>query len=797
MKALDRKLWRDLLRLWSQVLTIALVVACGAGGFLTTLSAVDALERARDTFYVQSRFADVFAGLKRAPDALRERLQALPGVAQVETGLEFMVRVSIEGVDDPILGQLVGLDGRAPPRLNRVVATDGGPLPWHALGAGDGGGGLGGGDLPVWLSAGFAQARALRPGDRLAATINGKRRGLRVLGVALSPQTIFAGFGGMPDMRGFGVFWLDREALAAAYDMRGAFNRVAVRLAPGASETAVRLALERVLAPYGSAEAHGRDGEISHLMLANEIAEQRVLGTLLPSIFLGVAAFLLNVVISRLVATQREQIAALKALGYPNGRIAAHYLQLVGAIAVIGLLLGVLLGKVLGVMLTGLYADFFFFPVFAHRLPPSLLAVTAGVTLLTAVAGTLFAVLATVRLSPAEAMHPPAPGRYRRTLVERLGVRGLSPGARMVLRQLERRPWRSLLALGGVAAAMAIVVTGNFVRDAMDFIVESTFQVAFRDDVILWVPEPASPAAALAMARLPGVLRVEPGRDVPVRFVYGHRSERGSLQGWASEPQLRRIVDRDLRETVPRGHGLVMTDRLAAKLGLRVGDVVTVQVLEGRERTLHLPLDATVAEMMGLNAYMARDALNQALGDGDRATLFALLLERGSEPGLMQAIQRLPGVAGAFSKATLWRNMEQISARNIRIMSTVLTVFACVIAVGVVYNNARIALAERTWELASLRVLGLTRAEVSALLLGEMALIVLLALPLGMGGGWLLVHLLVQGLASDQFSFPVVVQPRTYAWAATVVILAAVASAAVVRRRVDRLDLVAALKTRE
>ena len=791
MRALDRKLWRDLRHLWSQALTIALVVASGMGGFLTTLSAVDSLARARDRFYADGRFADVFATLKRAPGALEPQLREIPGVAELQTGLEFIVRIELEGVDDPIIGQLVGLDRERERALNRVSLHRG-----RALAAASGGT-RSDGSLEAWVSAGFAQARGLKPGDRVGALINGKRRTLHLVGIGLSPETIFAGFAGMPDMRGFGVFWVDREALAAGYDMRGAFNRVALRLAPGAREHAVIDRLDVLLGPYGGREAHGRDRQISHAMLDNEIQEQRVLGTVLPLIFLAVAAFLLNVVVSRLVATQREQIAALKALGYDNRRIAVHYLQLVGLIVVAGYLLGVALGKWLGAMFMGLYAEFFFFPTVVHALPPELLLAGLLITVVTAVAGTLNAILATVRLSPAEAMRPAAPGRYRRTLAERLGGAAMSPALRMILRNMERRPWRTGLAVAGVAASVAIVVTGNFIRDAMESIVDSTFHLAMRSDVILWLPEAGHQSLATAVARLPGVIAVEAGRDVPVRFVHGPRSERGAIQGWAEVPELRRILDVDTREFRPHGEGLVMTDRLAAKLGLAVGEAVEVEVLEGRRRTLSLRLDATVREVMGLNAYMGRTALNRALGEPGLASQFAVAVERGREPALLAALKALPGVAGAFSKGTLLRNMQEISARNIRIMSTVLTLFASVIAVGVVYNNARIALAERAWELASLRVLGLTRGEVSALLLGEMAIVIAVALPLGMWGGYGLVHLIVDLLKSDQFFFPVTILPRTYAWAAIAVLAAGAGSAWVVRRRIDTLDLVAALKTRE
>ncbi len=793
MQALDRKLLRDLRLMWSQAITIALVVASGIAGFVTTLSAVDSLEAARDRFYADGRFADVFAGVRRAPLALLDTLRAVPGVADVQATTEVAVRVSLAGKADPVVGQLIGVDAARPLRLNVVTlrgsAARGSPATPGAP--------LAGGALPAWVSESFANAHKLQPGARLGALVNGRQRELVVAGIALSPEYIFAGLWGMPDQRGFGVFWVDREALDAAFDMAGAFNRVAIKLAPGADERAVIDALSAQLTRYGGQQPVGRKDQTSHAMLDAEITEQQLLGSVLPAIFLGVAAFLLNVVVSRLVATQREQIAALKALGYPNRAIAAHYLKLVGVIVALGLVFGIALGKALGLGLTGLYADFFRFPVFEHRLAPGLVMVAVLLTAGTALIGTLNAIAGTVRLAPAEAMRPPAPGRYRRTLLERLGLTRVPTGLRMILRQIERRPWRSALAVGGVAASVAIVIMGNFFRDAIELIVDNQFTLVMRNDIAVWTLEPLDANAGLELLRLPGARAVEATRFVPVTLVNGHRRERSQIRGYATAPELYRIIDMDQREVLANGPGLLLTDRLASKLGLRVGDSVQVEVLEGRARTLTLTVDGTVREMMGLNVYMSREALNRALGDGDLAGGFVLSIERGGEPALLEATRALPKVAGAFSKATMLRNMQELSARNIRIMSTVLTAFAAVIAVGVVYNNARIALAERGWELASLRVLGFTRAEVSGLLLGEMALVMAVALPLGMLLGHGLVSGLAAGLQSDQFSFPVVIRPRTYAWAALAVLAAGVGSALVVRRRVDKLDMVAVLKTRE
>jgi putative ABC transport system permease protein len=789
VKALDRKLLRDLRLMWSQALTIALVVASGIGGFITSLSAVESLELARDRFYNQGRFADVFASVKRAPNALEAVLRDVPGVADVQTTIEHIVRIEVEGLADPIIGQLIGVDPRVPARMNRVTIRNGRALDGTASTDGS---------IPALVSAGFADARQLLPGAHVWAQINGKRRQLTIVGIALSPEFVFAGLMGSPDQRGFGVFWLPRDVMAAAYDMDGAFNRLAIKLAPAATERAVVEQVSLRIARYGGREAYGRVDQTSNAMLDAEIKSQRVIGTLLPSIFLGVAAFLLNVVVSRLVATQREQIAALKALGYPNPAIAAHYLKLVLAIVIAGLLIGVPFGDWLGGLFTGLYAESFKFPSFPHVTPAWLVAISVGITMTTAVLGTLNAIVATVRLAPAEAMRPPAPGRYRRTLVERLGITRISPAMRMILRNMERRPLRTTLSIGGVAASVAIVVMGNFFRDAIDYLVDSQFNVAMRSDVIVWMTEAVDDSARHELARLPGVIAVESGRDVPVRFVNGHLSQRGQIQGYEHRPELRRVIDIDNREASRlEGSGLVMTDRLATKLALRVGDRVRVEVLEGRQRTVDVPLGATVREMMGLNAYMERRALNRLLEEGDRSSQFSLAVERGGEPALIEATKAMPRIVGAFSKATMLRNMQEISARNIRIISSILTMFAAVIAVGVVYNNARIALAERTWELASLRVLGFTRTEVSGLLLGEMAIGIAIALPLGMVLGYGLVVLIAELTQSDQFYFPVVIQPRTYAIAGLAVLVSGVASALVVRRRIDQLDMVAALKTRE
>lgn len=788
MKALDRKALRDLRLLWSQAVTIALVVASGIAGFVACLSAVDSLAGARDAFYERGQFADVFASVKRAPASAGRRLGEIQGVLLVQTTVEAGARVTLPRSPDPVIGQLIGLDLRRGQQLNRVSLRAGRfPEP----------GSRPAGALEAVVSEGFAEAHGLQPGASVTALVNGKQRVLRITGTALSPEYIFAGLWGMPDLRAFGVFWVDQDELAAAMDMRGAWNRVALKLTPNASAAAVIDEATRQLATFGGIPAHGRTEQVSHSMLDNEIRQQEVLGTILPAIFLAVAAFLLHVVAARLVAAQREQVAALKALGYRNRSIAAHYLKLLAPMVAGGYVLGLLLGKWLGVGFMGLYAEIFRFPLLQHHVAPALAAISLCIVAVTAVLGTLTAIAATVRLQPAEAMRPPAPGHYRRSLVERVPRLRIGPATRMILRNIERRPLRAAVTIGGIAASVAIVVMGNFFRDAIEVIVDSNFNLAMRSDIALWTIEPLDAGAARLLERVPGVLQVEAGRRVAVRFVHGQRSETASIVGYAAEPELQRVVDVDRRVVAIPSEGILMSDRLAEKLQLRPGEAVTVEAREGRRLVRDVVLQRTVRDMMGLNAYMERTALNRLLREGDVATQFTLRAPGASAPAVLNATQWMPAVAGVFSKATMLRNMQEVTARNVLIMSGILTGFAAVIAIGVVYNNARIALAERSWELASLRVLGFTRAEVSVLLLGELAIGIGIALPLGMALGWGLTHWLVDLMRSDQFYFPVVIRPRTYAWSALCVLAAGAASAMVVRRRIDELDMVGALKTRE
>ncbi len=787
MTALDRKLARDVWSLKTQVVSIALVIACGIGGFIATFSTHESLTRSRERYYDTARFAQVFATVKRAPATLVDRIRAISGVSEIETRLVYDTQLDVPGVVPPMIARLIGRDFSRPGGMNRLTLRSG---RWPQPGAQD----------EVVVNARFMEARGLAPGVKVNVLLNGKREQLRIVGTVLSPEYIYATRGGgLPDDEWFAVMWIDAKTLAASFNMEGAFNSALLRLAHGASSAAAIAALDRLLEPYGSYGGVGREDQVSHKIVTQEIDEQRVIGTVMPSIFMLVAAFILNVVLHRQVTAQRGEIAALKALGYEDRAIALHYLGFASVIVALGVAAGIGLGAWLGREMTGLYTELFHFPEYRFRVLPWVVLTGAAVALVAAFGGALNAIRGVVRLKPAEALRPPAPAVFRPLVIERLGYARLAtPAQRMILRNLERRPVRAALTLAGIAGSVAILVSGTFWTDAVGHFINLQFGWAQRGEVALGFVEPLAPSVELELARLPGVREAEVQRSIPVRLRAANRSYRTALTGLPDDSRLVRIVDRDLNVTQPSLAGVLLTTRLAERLGVGPGDWVEAELLEGKRATARLRVAGTVHELAGMNAYLRLDDLDRLAREGPLVSSAALRVDRADEPALLARLKEMPRVAAVIVTRSLVKTFRDTMGRSLLFFTTILTVFAAIIAVGVVYNNARIQLAERAWELASLRVLGMTRGEVSVLLLGELAIEIALAIPAGCAAGyglsWLIIALMRHG---EVIEIPLVILPATYLYAAATVAAAGAVSALIVRHRINRLDLVAVLKTRE
>lgn len=787
MSVLDRKLLRDLGRMWAQGLAIALVMACGVATILIAVGAWRSLEETRAAFYDRSRFATVFAGLTRAPLQLGERIAAIPGVSGVELRIVRPVVLDIDGMAEPAAGLAISIPDTGEPAVNRLYLRSGRlPEPGRA------------GEVAV--SEAFARAQRMVPGSTFSALMNGRKRTLTVTGIVLSPEYVYAiGPGDMvPDPRRFGVLFMPRARLAGLFDMDRAFNDVALRTQREVRIGAVVDALDGILARHGGTGAHGREDQVSHAFLDNELTQLRAMALVIPPIFLFVSAFLVNMILTRLITLEREHVGLMKAVGYGSLAIGWHYAKLALAISAVGVAVGAVAGIWLGHGLTRLYADFFWFPFLIFRQSPDLYVVAAGVTALAALAGAARAIWSIVSLPPAVAMQPPAPTRYRR-LFGGGGryFRFLSQLTIMAMRHLVRWPVRTALTALGTSLSVALLVTALFSFDAIDFMVETVFFRSERQDATLTFAPERAPRALQEVARMPGVLAAEPFRAVPVILRNGHRERRLAISSLDSGGELSRVLDTALEPVEPPPVGLMLSERVATLLRLAVGDTAEIVLLEKDRRTVTAPVTRIVEAYVGLAVYMERGALDRLVGEGPRLTGVRVAVDPLASDRLYRAVKQTPAVASIALQSVSRQRFRETVAENITIMTSVYVALAVIIAFGVVYNSARIQLSERARELASLRVLGFTRAEVSGVLMTELAVVALAAQPLGWLLGNLFSRAMVKGFESDLFRIPFVLDTSTYAISSLVVLAVAALSALVVRRRVDRLDLVRVLKTRE
>jgi len=787
VRKLDQKLLRDLNHLRGQATAIGLVIATGVATFVMSMCAYQSLLASKDTFYREYRFADVFASTQRTPNAMLARMTEISGVASIETRLVYDILLDVPGMTEPATARLISIPDAGQSKLNQVYITRGRMLQTQRTGE-------------VVVSEVFADAHGFVPGDTVRGIINGKTQVMKIVGIALSPEYIIQVQPGamLPDDRRFGIFWISERELEAAFDMSGAFNSVAVRLAYGSHVKSVINDLDRLLRPFGSLGAYDRDEHLSHQYLSDELSQLRGMAIITPSIFLGVAAFLLNIAISRIITEQREQIATLKAFGYSNVEVGAHYLNLVLVITMVGTILGTWVGFWMGANMMEMYEEFYKFPSLDFQINWFAVAGSFLLTSMTAIVGTVVAVHRAVRLPPAEAMRPEPPASFRPSWVERILPRqSLAPEMRMVVRNLARRPIKASLSVTGIAMSVAIMILGNFSLDAMNYMMDFQFRMAQRQDLTVTFVEPATESVMYEVQNLDGVLESETMRSVATRIRYQNRSRRIGIMGLEPDARLYRLLDADERVVDVPDFGIMLNSKLAALLGASVGDEVIVEVLEDKRPTLTLEVSAIVEEYSGLNAYMNKHRLHAALIESNVASGAYLKVDPNRIDEVFAELEVRPGIGSVTIKDAMMQSFEETVAENLLVMRSTIIIFAAIIAIGVVYNTARISLSERSRDLATMRVVGFTHREVSTVLLGEIFIFTILAIPLGFVFGYGLSAFMAAGLDTENYRIPLIINRGTFLLAASVVVIATALSAGLVQGQVQHLDLIGVLKTRD
>jgi putative ABC transport system permease protein len=787
MRALDKKLLRDMKRLWAQSLAVALVMAAGVATMLIGVGAQQSLFETRQTFYERAQFAHVFASVVRAPKSVMDQLRILEGVAQAESRIVKSALIDIAGFELPVTGQFISLPAQGEPHLNKLyIRTGRFPEP--------------GSSNEVAVNEAFVKAHKLVIGSTFDAILNGSRRHLTISATVLSPEFIYAlpPGGMMPDDRRFGIVWMREPALASLFDSVGAFNDVSLRLMRNADAERVSSGVDRILKRYGGEGAHVRSEQSSHAFLDAELKQLKTMSRMLPPIFLIVAAFLINMVLARLISLEREQIGLLKAIGYAPVEIVSHYAKLVTLIALLGIAIGFGAGTWLSFGLTKLYARFFHFPYEILVFSPWLYGLSAIVSLAAALVGASRSVLAAASLSPAVAMQAPAPPSFRRMFSgDWQPLRYFSQITTMVFRNLIRWPMRATLTSAGIALSIAMLVSSLFSMGAVNFMIEVVFDRTDRQDITMTFGDARSLQTVPEVLRLPGVIAAEPYRVALVRLSHAQFEKRTMIIGKPEAMDISRVLDQSFQPIVMPKSGLVLSEALASSLHVNRGESVHLEFLGSSNVEADIPVFAIVQGLLGLSAHMDANALSRLLGESPRLNGIHILLDPGREGEFFKAVKRQPTLSSVQLQRVALDNFRTTIRENIYIQVMVFVGLAVVVAFGVTYNSARIQFSERARDLASLRVLGFTEYEVSKILLLEYIILTLIAVPIGCLLGYGLAYALTMGFRSELYRLPFIVERSTFASSTLIVMVAVAASALIVRRRVSKLDLVEVLKTRD
>ncbi|MEK2643858.1 ABC transporter permease [Bdellovibrio sp. BCCA] len=785
MKALSRKLLRDLKTLRIQIITMAILVACGVTVLVASWSAYTSLRETQHSYYEQYQFADLFADVVRAPQSLIKSIRNIDGVDIAEGRLVEDALLDIPGQKEPALGRFISYSPNS--LINKIYLRQG---RWPEKSS----------TIEVLVHESFAKAHHLNPGNSFFVSLKGQKRRLQVSGIGLSPEYVYAlsPVALFPDDLHFGVLWMLHEDLERLSDMQGAFNSLVVKVTPGASLERSQKSLDILLAPYGSVGSYDRSRQISHLFVQDEIRQQKSMSSVVPGIFIVVAAFILHTVMSRLIGLQRTQIAALKSLGYSSRELIIYYWKLVTIILLLGILPSILFAQGIGEWYAVLYERYFRFPQISFSLSRQaiLLGIVAG--LVPGWLASSFSLLEVFALNPAEAMRPPTPSRFHRSFLEKEGlIASRKTQVKIILRNILSRPWRSFLSILGICASTAILVNGSFWSDIIDFVIQRQFQESQREDLEINFNHPRKLDVLSEIERIPGIFMVEGVRSIPVRLHFKNFKKDSVIASPDGVSTLRRILNRQGEPIKFKDGQVLLSAYFQKKFGLQEGDTVTFELADKSHPDFSAVVGGFVDDIVGSSIYATRTDLHHWISETPSISSVYARMDPGMAEQIYIRLKQFPEVASVTVKRLLFESFNATLSGMILTFTMILVAFAITISGAVLFNMSRINLSEKAWELASMRIMGFKTPEVFRILYLEMGIQVCLALPPGLFLGYGLSYLSTKWIHTDTFNFPLVIDIKTYALAVTVIVLTYFLTGWFLLTKVRSLSMTEALKARE
>lgn len=785
MSSLDRKLFRDLRRMKWQAIAIGLVMALGVMVLVMMDGLVVSLEETKKSYYEDYKLADIFAPTQAAQSQVLVELAKIDGVENVQGRVRGSILIDMPNSKTGVLAQALSLPNQGKAQINDVFLSAGRMIAPDVANE-------------ILLLNSFADAHNIKVGEAITAIIGGQKQQFNVVGVAQAPEFLFAAMPGelLPDDTRFAVIWMQQRYLEDITGLAGKFNEAIFLLDDDADTTNILTKIDDILDPHGGYGAYGVEDLVSNRFISEEIKGAKASAQALPPLFLGIAAFLIFIVISRIIQAERQQIGLLKAFGYSSAEIGRHYLKFIIIIALGGAILGSVAGVYGGLELAGVYQIYYKFPFLEFRVDYQAIFIGNLVSVVAATIGGSYILKNIFKLNPAVAMHAATPPDFSKSI--RFGSwakRLFNQPSRMIIRTLLRHPIRALGAMIAIASGMSLSVAMISLMASFDKSIEMSFEVIDRSDAMVNFVQPMPIDVVAELSKIAGIELVEPFRAVPAILQNGQLTHKSLISGLVAAPELNRAVNVEFEAIPIVETGIILASALAEKLQVGVGDDLTLKIRSGARPTLNIKVAAITETLVGSPVYMRLASLNKILDQGELISGVYIKMDKSQQAAIYDELKSTPYILAVSITADAKAAFKKIMDTGAGAVRYVMAIIAFVITFGIVFNSAKIAFAEGGRDLACLRSIGYTKGEAAYVLLGELAIVTLVSLPIGCVLGYYLSFATATAFSTDLYKIPAEVNFESFFLASLAVVVATIVSGWLVKRNIDKIDLVSVLKS--
>lgn len=740
-----RKMFRDIKENKGAYLACIVIIVMGLLVFTAFSTLTANLQSAQISFYKKQNFADGFAQIEALPRADVEKLMDIQGIKQIQGRIVRDVMVSKPYAEENVYLRLVSVDPQNPNPINGVMLTQGRHLDEKGTN--------------IWIDNKFFEANNLNLNDEIDIIARGKKWELSVAGVGKSPEFVYA-LRNMaeiyPSPETFGIAFVPEKTMQTMFATH-AFNDLVFTLMPGARYDDVKDQLENKLKPYGLKSLIPRDEQISHLLLDMELESLTSMSKAMPVMFLSIAAMILYITLKRLIEQQRGQIGILKAEGFTSREILTHYFSYALIIGIVGGLMGVLLGSILSYPLMSMFELFFNLPGLEGKFSPYYIVLGILLSLVFSTIAGYQGCKKILVLEPAQAMRPPAPLQGKRIFLEnitfiwkRLSVQGM-----MAVRNLSRNKGRSLFIFLGIMLCFAISGFTWSMNDLVQKMLYDQYEKVEVYDVKIGLTRPLNQKKAIReLKAFPGVKSIEPMAEVPATLKNKWLKKDVVILGLPEKSLLYNILDKKYNKIEPPKTGILLSERLATLLEARVGTKLKVESpMKDGKKDDYLEVVGVIPQYIGINAYMEIGAIQSFLKQQDIATSLMLDADEEAIVSLKQKFSSSDVISSIDEQSQRLEKLKQMMA-SYGSMIYIYALIGIIIGFAIIYSSSVITMSERSRELASMMVLGMTPAEVLSVVTFEQWCIGVPAMIMGIPVSRLMMAGLSKVISSDAFTMP-------------------------------------------